>query len=59
MTHVNPTGRAKPVKKQHGIRLVGAQTVAAHLTMCRANVRYFTQRGLFEHKSACKWCRRL
>lgn len=47
-----PTERAKPAKKQHGIRLVGTQTVAAHLTMSRANVRYFTERGLFEHKSA-------
>jgi hypothetical protein len=51
MTDIAPTERTKSAKrsarKQSGARLVRAQVLADHLTMSRANVRYFEERGLF------------
>ena len=56
MIVVSPTERAmsleKAAREQNRDRLVGAQTPAAHLTMSRATVRYFTERGFFVRKSA-------
>jgi hypothetical protein len=50
--HKRSRSPAMAQRKQNGACLVGAQTVAAHLTMSRANVRYFTERGLFVHRGA-------